>query len=226
METQHDFGINVKRGIGFDCCNGSAIDSNGCRAQTPRPSSLSVCYWKELHSSVLIAQTMVAEFVNRLSSGVGQGLRRYMLYGAFITETKHINHGCKAWFKNDRNVETRRKMEKGRGREKIMSEREKLTQISKEKSTSTESRVDYRSDGQSPECHLLTLPTLSKHRRPWLENTSPDLFQNSVKPRPQKLANVSDHLKNNLSKRQCKLYPDDIQKTTSSKSNWWFSFME
>lgn len=28
METQQDFGSNVKRGIGFDCCDGSAMDSN------------------------------------------------------------------------------------------------------------------------------------------------------------------------------------------------------
>lgn len=29
METQQDFGKNVKLGIGFDCCDGSALDSNG-----------------------------------------------------------------------------------------------------------------------------------------------------------------------------------------------------
>lgn len=29
METQQGFGSNVKRGIGFDCCDGSATDSNG-----------------------------------------------------------------------------------------------------------------------------------------------------------------------------------------------------
>lgn len=29
METQQDFGNNVKLGIGFDCCDGSTLDSNG-----------------------------------------------------------------------------------------------------------------------------------------------------------------------------------------------------
>lgn len=62
------------------------------RAQMPRPSRLSVRYWKELRSSELIAQTVVAELVNKVGASRGQGLPRYMFYGAFTAETKHIHH--------------------------------------------------------------------------------------------------------------------------------------
>lgn len=52
----------------------------------------SVRYWKELHSSVLIACTTVAELVNKAGASGGQGLPRDVFYGAFNTETKHIHH--------------------------------------------------------------------------------------------------------------------------------------
>lgn len=58
----------------------------------PRPSSLTVHYWKELHLRELIAQTIVAELVNNVGASSGQGLPRYMFYGAFTAETKHIHH--------------------------------------------------------------------------------------------------------------------------------------
>lgn len=57
-----------------------------------RPSLLSVRYWKELRSRELIAQTVVAELVNKVGASRGQGLPRYMFYGAFTAETKHIHH--------------------------------------------------------------------------------------------------------------------------------------
>jgi len=55
-------------------------------------ASLSVRYSTELHSSVLIAKTMMAELVNKAEAGKGRGVPRYMFYGAFTAETKHINH--------------------------------------------------------------------------------------------------------------------------------------
>lgn len=53
---------------------------------------LSVHYWKELHSSVLIAQTMVAALVKKLETSRAQGLPQHIFYDAFIAETKHIYH--------------------------------------------------------------------------------------------------------------------------------------
>lgn len=72
----------------LDRGDGSALDSN----ERPCSDALSVRYWKEFHSSVLIAQTMVAELVNKAGASRGQGLPCYMFYGAFTTETKHIHH--------------------------------------------------------------------------------------------------------------------------------------
>lgn len=48
--------------------------------------------WKELRPSVLIAQTMEAELVNKVGAGRGQVLPRYIFYGYFTTETKHSHH--------------------------------------------------------------------------------------------------------------------------------------
>ncbi len=72
------------------------------------PSTLTVRYWKELHSSELIAQTIVAELVNKGGASSGQSLPRYVFYGAFTAETKHIDHWSEAQFRNNKKVENRR----------------------------------------------------------------------------------------------------------------------
>lgn len=93
METQQGSGSNVKRGIGFDRYDGSTMDSNGYLGLDAE-SKFALCTLLERITlkSVLIAQTMVAELVNRVRASRGQGLPRYMLYGAFSAQTKHIHH--------------------------------------------------------------------------------------------------------------------------------------
>ena len=44
---------------------------------------------------------MMAELVNKAEAGKGRGVPRYMFYGAFTAETKHINHWSWAWFKHN-----------------------------------------------------------------------------------------------------------------------------
>lgn len=75
--------------------------------------------------------------------------------------------------------------------------------------------------GQSTEYHFLTLPALSTHGGLWLLNTSPDYFQKSVKPRPQKkTANVNDHLETNFSTVLTLTH----RKHLLPSPNAWFSF--
>lgn len=72
METQQDFGNNVKLGIGFDCCDGSTLDSNG---QLGLEAWSKFTFCMILHWSELIAWT-VAELVNKEGASRVQSLPR------------------------------------------------------------------------------------------------------------------------------------------------------
>lgn len=53
----------------------------------------------------MIAKTMVVELVNKVGAVRGQSEPRYMLYGAFTTETKHINHRSGVRIKHNKTKE-------------------------------------------------------------------------------------------------------------------------
>lgn len=140
----------------------------------PRPL-LSVRYWKEFRSSELIAQTVVAELVNKV--GVERGPRFTALHALWCfhrAETKHIHHWSEARCRNN----------KWRVGERWRKKR--MTVRLKEKPKLGEKHTPNVLYGRGPECRLFTLPTVNTHCGLWLLDTSTDWFQNSVKPTHRK----------------------------------------